>query len=93
MTKPASGRKAPPTWRRQFNESFQNPDGSFSPAKAIAITGQLIALFHFNLNFVALIERWDSLLVILSFIIAPDLVKKIVNMKYGNGNAANGHAK
>ena len=84
MTKPAAhGRVEPPTWRRQFNESFQNPDGSFSPAKSIAIVGQGICLWHLNLHFAELIAVWDSLLVILTFIVAPDVFKKFLNMKYG----------
>ena len=83
MTSKASGRVVPATWRRQFNEAFQNPDKSFSPAKSIAIIGQGICLWHLNIHFAELIAKWDSLLVILSFIVAPDLVKKIVNMKYG----------
>jgi hypothetical protein len=42
-------------------------------------------LWHLHHNFALLIDRWDSLLVILGFIIMPDIVKKIINMKYGGG--------
>ena len=69
--------------RRQLNEAFCSPDGSFSPSKMIAFAGQVVALYHFNDNFVLLMDKWDSLTVILSFIIAPELVKKIVAGKYG----------
>ena len=84
MTK-HSGRVEPPTWRRQFNESFQNPDKSFSPAKAIAIVAQVITLFQMNLHFAELVGKWDSLTVVLTFLVAPDVFKKFLNMKYGNG--------
>ena len=79
-------RVTPPTWRRQFNKSFEGKDGSFEITKAIAVVGQLVALWHLNANFVPLIERWDSLLVVLTVIIAPDTIKKFVNMKYGSSN-------
>lgn len=82
-SKADNGRKVPPTWRRQFNESFQNHDGSFSPAKSMAIVGQGICLWHLNLHFSELIAKWDALLVVLTFIVAPDVFKKFLNLKYG----------
>ena len=71
------------TLRRQFNEAFCNPDGSFAITKTVAVFGQISALYHFNTNFVALLDKWDSLLVIMGFVIAPDVVKKVIAMKYG----------
>ena len=79
---PPHGRYQPPTWRRQFNESFCNPNGLFSPFKAISLTGQLSALVHFNINFLKVIENEWALLIILGMIIAPDTVRKVINMRY-----------
>ena len=82
-TRPKSGRVTPPTWRRQFNESFENADGSFSPSKALAILGQGALLVQMNLHFEALIRTWDALLLVTGFVIMPEIVKKFLAMKYG----------
>ena len=74
--------------RRQVNQSFCDPDGGIAIAKIIAVAGQISAIYHFNVNFTALMLNWDSLFVILAVIVMPDVLKKIITMKYGNGNAA-----
>ena len=75
------------TLRRQANEAFSAPDGSFSISKTIAIFAQVATLYHFGKFFEKLIERPESLLIILTFLIAPDVIKKALSMKYGNGHA------
>ena len=77
-------RAEPPTWRRQLNQSFLNPDGTFSPAKAIAVVAQVIILCQMNVHFSELVGKWDSLTVVLTFLVAPDVFKKFLNMKYGS---------
>lgn len=78
-----NGRVTPPTWRRQFNESFETPDGSFSPSKALAIMGQAALLVQLNLHFESLIKSWDALMLVCGFVIMPEIVKKFLAMKYG----------
>ena len=75
-----SGRKAPPTWRRQFNESFCSPDGQFSVTKTIAIAAQIMVMFHTGRSFDTLILHEASLFICLSVLIAPDLAKKLMTM-------------
>ena len=72
--------------RRQFNDAFCAHDGTFSIVKTIAVFGQITTLYYFGRFFEELIEKPESLLIIVSFVIAPDLVKKLITMKYGNGN-------
>jgi len=62
---------------------FGNGDGTFSWSKFVAVWSQIALLFNFGKSFEALISKPDTLLVILAFLITPDLVKKIVTMKYG----------
>ena len=81
--KRANGRAVPPTWRRQLNDGFQNPDGSFSWSKSFTAAGQASCLYHLNYHFAELMERWDSLALILSVLVAPELLKKLLSMKYG----------
>ena len=75
--------------RRQLNDTFCDVHGQFSPAKTIAVFGQITTLYYFGRYFEELISKPESLLIVVSFIIAPDLIKKLISMKYG----ANGDAK
>ena len=78
-----NGRAVPPTWRRQFNESFCDPTGHFSITKTIAVAAQIAVLYHFGRTFDTLIVTPESLLIVLSFLIAPDIIKKALTMKLG----------
>ena len=69
--------------RRQLNEAFCGPDGTFSISKFMAIWAQIAILAHLNVWFDKLIERPESLLIVLSFLIAPDIIKKALVMKLG----------
>lgn len=71
------------TLRRQFNEAFCAPDGTFSISKALAVSGQASALWHFNTQFEKLMLNWDALIVILGIVVFPDVVKKLLALKYG----------
>lgn len=78
-----NGRVEPPTWRRQFNQSFYSPDGNFSITKTIAVASQVMVLYWSGVLMDELIERPESLLILLSFLIAPDIIKKALTMKLG----------
>ena len=69
--------------RRQLNEAFCSPDGSFSPTKFLAVWAQISVLSHMNIWFEKLLDKPETLLIVLSFLIAPDLLRKIINMKFG----------
>ena len=69
--------------RRQFNESFLDPYGNFSLTKTLAIFGQIACLYQFGKHFETLIDKPESLLIVVAFIIAPELIKKLVTLKYG----------
>lgn len=71
------------TLRRQVNESFSDPNGRVSVTKIIAVLSQIAALFYFGRDFTALIDKPESLLIILTFLIAPDSIKKFLSMRYG----------
>jgi hypothetical protein len=69
--------------RRQFNEAFCSPDGSFSITKFIAVMAQIVLLYHLGRDFEQLIKAWESLAWVLTFLVAPDTIKKLLAMKYG----------
>jgi len=71
--------------RRQFNEAFCGPDGRFSVGKFLAIWAQIVVLGHMGTSWERLIDKPETLLIVLSFLIAPDIVKKALVMKLGNG--------
>lgn len=70
-------------FRRQLNEAFCSPDGSFSPTKFLAVWAQISVLSHMNVWFDKLLDKPDTLLIVLSFLIAPDIIKKALVMKLG----------
>jgi len=76
------------TLRRQFNDSFCDEGGHIAIAKVIAVAGQIMLLYYTARYFADMIPRWETLTVCLSFIIAPDVAKKLIAMKYGNGTGA-----
>ena len=53
--------------RRQLNEAFCSPDGSFSPTKFLAVWAQISVLSHMNVWFEKLLDKPDTLLIVLSF--------------------------
>ena len=80
---PIRRRVEPPTFRRRFNQSFENPDGSVSIQKIIVMTTQIGLLYHLMLSFERLINKPETLLVILSFLIAPQIIKQAILLKLG----------
>ena len=71
------------SFRRQLNGAFLDPAGAFSPSKFIAACGQVMALAHFGSSFNLLIDKPESMLIVLAFVVAPESFKKWLNMKYG----------
>ena len=49
----------------------------------MANVGQVVAVVHFADKFGALVDKPESLAIVLLFIVAPDAVKKFLVMKYG----------
>ena len=82
----AKAEKRRSTMRRQVNEAFCAPDGSLSITKTIATFAQIVLLYHLGKDFTDLIKAWESFAWVLTFLIAPDVVKKLLAMKYGNGS-------
>ena len=74
-------RKSP--LRRQLNQAFCDRDGNFAPSKFLAIWAQIAVLSHMNIWFDKLLDKPETLLIILAFLIAPDFIKKFLTMKYG----------
>ena len=86
MKQPTLEKRRSPV-RRQFNESFEGPDGKFSILKAIAVFAQISALYQFNYWFDALIVNSLTMLVVMSFIIAPHLIVRLAGQRLGGSDA------
>lgn len=68
--------------RRQFNAAFESPDGRISISKTIAVFSQITVLYHFGRSFDLLIPHPEMALILLAFLVCPDLVKKIIAVRY-----------
>ena len=71
------------TARRQLNESFCSPDGSFSITKTIGVFTMIVLLCRLGNDFDTLVDTPESLALILICLICPELLKKLMAMKYG----------
>ena len=77
-------------WRRQFNQSFMDEHGNVMIAKVIAVAAQIVVLYYTASLFPDMLSKPETLLICLGFLIAPDAVRKWLNLKYG---ASNGQSK
>lgn len=72
--------------RRDINDLVRDESGKLSPTKIGTLAGQWLAIKLILENGAAIIANWDSLTVLFSVLIAPEIFKKLLNMKYGNGH-------
>lgn len=69
--------------RRDLNDLVRDDTGHLSPAKIGTLAGQCLSIKLILENGATIIANWDSLMVLFSVLIAPELFKKMLNMKYG----------
>jgi hypothetical protein len=69
--------------RRQFNQAFCDPNGDFNIGKFLVLWTQIGILAQAMRFFEDLIAKPESLLVILTFLIAPEIIKKALVLKLG----------
>ena len=72
--------------RRDLNDLVRDESGRLSPTKVGTLLGQWLSVKLILENGTAIIANWDSLMVLFSVLIAPEMFKKLLNMKYGNGH-------
>lgn len=72
--------------RRDLNDLVRDESGHLSPTKIGTLVGQWLSVKLIIENGSLIIANWDSLTVLFSVLIAPELFKKLMNMKYGNGH-------
>jgi hypothetical protein len=74
--------------RRDINDLVRDENGHVSLTKIGGIVGQGLAVKLILEHGSEIISNWDSLTVLFSVLMAPGMLFKFVNMKYGgtNGN-------
>ena len=70
-------------FRRQANEAFCDPNGAFSIKKFLVIWTQIVVLGHMGTSWDKLLDRPESLAIVLTVLIAPELISKFLSMKLG----------
>jgi hypothetical protein len=68
--------------RRDLNDLVRDESGHLSPSKVGTLMGQWLSVKLILENGKEIISNWDSLTVLFSVLIAPELFKKLMNMKY-----------
>lgn len=76
------------TLRRDLNDLVRDESGRLSPTKIGTLVGQWLAVKLIIQHGSEIIANWDSLTVLFCVLIAPELFKKMLNMKYGNGDVS-----
>ena len=82
-TKP-DNRKA--SVRRDLNDLVRDDKGRMSPARIGLLIGQWLAIKLILEHGSEIIANWDSLLVLFTILVAPDVLRKVASMKYNGGS-------
>ena len=69
--------------RRDLNDLVRDQSGHLSPTKIGTLVGQWLSVKLILEHGSEIIANWDSLTVLFAVLIAPELFKKLLNMKYG----------
>jgi len=69
--------------RRQFNEAFLDDNGKPRVGWLVALAAQIVVLGHTGIAFDRLVDKPESLAIVLTFLIAPDVFKRLLALKYG----------
>jgi len=70
--------------RRDINDLVRDESGKVSPSKIGGMIGQGIAVNYLLWHWEKVIGSWDILTILLSVLVAPELFKKLLAMKYGD---------
>ncbi len=73
--------------RRDLNDLVRSEDGRISGSKIGTYAGQYIAARLLLTHSDDLIDHWDSLAIMFTVLIAPELWKMIMNLKYGGASS------
>ena len=73
--------------RRDINSLFRGPDGEISGSKLGTYVGQYLAGRALYLNIDELIDHWDSLAILLTALMLPEILKRIMLMRIGGGSS------
>ena len=76
------------TIRRDLNDLVRDESGHLSHSKIGTLVGQWLAVKLILANGAEIIANWDSLTVLFLVLIAPELFKKWMNMKFGDGTTS-----
>lgn len=71
------------TWRRDLNDAVRDEGGRISFSKIGTLSGQFIAGKYLIEHWEKVILNWDTMTILFSVLVAPELFKKLLNMKYG----------
>ncbi len=73
--------------RRDLNDLVRDESGRISGSKIGTYIGQGIAADLLLKHSHDLIDHWDSLAIMFTVLIAPEIWRKLMQMKYGQGSA------
>ena len=78
--------------RRAVGSTFMR-GGEAQESKLFATVGKIIIVALIYYHAAELIDNWEALLVLLSWLIAPDIAKKLITMKFGRSQGFTEHTE
>ncbi len=73
------------SFRRNVNEFFGLRHGEYEESRAWTNIGKAIATSYLLFFAPEIVGKYDILLVLLGLLIVPEIFKKLLTLKYGNG--------
>ncbi len=70
--------------RRDLNDLIRNPEGKVSESKLYSNIGKIVAIYLLVAYAESVLKSYDVLLVLLGFVVVPDILKKAISMKYSH---------
>ena len=71
--------------RQDINDLVRDGYGRLSPARIGLLVGQWLSVKVILEHGSEIIANWDSLLVLFTVLVAPDVLRKLITMKYSQG--------
>lgn len=75
------------TLRRDLNDVFRDEKGHFTLTKTLGYGGQIIAGYLLVHHAEYVIDHGDAMAILLTFMIAPHLITRIINSKFPQPNS------
>lgn len=84
-SEPAAPERRKSTCRRDWNDAIRDESGRISMTKVGTASAQIMAFYYLAVHWEPLLKSAELLLVVFLILTAPEMLKRLMNLKYGGG--------